>query len=206
MSDLNVIFAKNLVELRNSKGLTQEQLGDVLGLGKTAVCEWETAKKIPRAGNIEKLAMYFNIPKSALFAEGSDRFIAYGKLLNLPIVGKISCGNGSLAYEEIEGYEPTPEAWLNGGDYFYLRARGDSMNGARIFDGDLVLIRKQPEVDDGQIAAVMVDDNAVLKRVYHRGGSLILQSENSSYPPIIVNPGETECHVIGKLKKVVINY
>ncbi|MDF9845462.1 MULTISPECIES: S24 family peptidase, partial [unclassified Paenibacillus] len=126
--------------------------------------------------------------------------------ISLPIVGKISCGNGRVAYESIEGYEVTPRSWINGGQYFYLRAKGDSMNGARIYDGDLLLIRQQEEVEDGEIAAVSIDDEAVLKKVYKQNNTLILQSTNPNYPPIVLTGEETNIRIIGKLKKVVINF
>ena len=123
----------------------------------------------------------------------------------LPIVGAVSCGNGVLAYEDIEGYEDTPKSWLNGGKYFYLRAKGDSMINARINEGDLLLIREQEEVENGEIAAVRIDGDAVLKRVYKKDNTLILQSENPKYEPIIVN-GNSNIQIIGKLKKVVLNF
>lgn len=122
----------------------------------------------------------------------------------LPIVGHISCGNGALAFEEIEGYEPTPKEWVKGGEYFYLRAKGDSMTGARIHDGDLLLIRKQPQVEYGEIAAVLIEDEARLKRIYQNKGQLVLQSENPKYPPVFSPP--TDVHIIGKLKKVIIKF
>lgn len=127
-------------------------------------------------------------------------------LVMLPIVGSISCGNGSLAYEDLEGYEPTPREWVKGGEYFYLRAKGDSMVGARIHDGDLLLIRKQDAVEDGEIAAVLIKDydEAILKRVFYSDGKLILQSENPQYPPILVSPEEVT--IVGKLKMNVIKY
>ena len=125
------------------------------------------------------------------------------KMTYLPIAGKIACGNGQLAYQDIEGHEPTPKDWLNGGEYFYLRAKGDSMTGARIQDGDLLLIRKQPSVEEGEIAAVMINDEAKLKRVFYRNNTLILQSENPKYPPEVFTEGDIT--IIGKLKKVIMN-
>lgn len=125
-------------------------------------------------------------------------------MVNLPVVGSISCGNGVLAYDTIECYEPTPKSWLNGGDYLYTRARGNSMLNARIQNGDLVLIRKQPDVEDGQIAAVLIDEEIFLKRVYKRNGSVILQSENPEFPPMIVDLKNSSCKIIGKLVRVII--
>lgn len=102
------------------------------------------------------------------------------------------------------GYEVTPKAWLNGGEYFYLKSKGDSMINARIFEGDLLLIRQQPDVENGEIAAVIINgEEAVLKRVHRNGDQLVLQSENPAYQPIFVPPHEAR--IIGKLKKIVIN-
>lgn len=209
MSELNVkeIFAKNIIKLRKNKNLTQEELGEHLNLGKTTISQWEKAQKLPNAGSIEKVAAFFNVPKSMLFEEGSGQFASYGRLVNLPVVGKVSCGNGTLAYEEVVSYEPTPEEWVNGDDYFYVIAKGDSMTGARICDGDLLLIRQQPIVEDGEIAAVLIDDEIFLKRVYKQNGNIILQSENPAYPPMVINQNDNKnVKVIGKLKKVMINF
>ena len=122
----------------------------------------------------------------------------------VPIVGRISCGNGSLAYEEIEGYESVPKEWISGGDHFFLRAIGNSMIGARIQDGDLVLIRKQEVVENGEIAAVLIGDEAVLKKVYVQNGTIVLQSANPDSPPIVCPPAEAR--IIGKLMMNVIKF
>jgi len=205
--DVKKIFAKNILKLRKNKNLTQKELGEALELGKTTISQWESAQKLPNAGSIEKIAAFFNIPKSTLFEEGNGQFTSYGHLINLPVVGKVSCGNGVIAYEEIESYEPTPEDWVSGGEYFYLVAEGDSMTGARIYDGDLVLIRRQEEVEDGDIAAVLIDENVFLKRVYKQNDALILQSENPNFPPIVADPkNDSIIRVIGKLKKAIINF
>jgi len=144
-----------------------------------------------------------DLERMASEANSLSDFVLVGELVKLPVVGRISCGNSIPAYEEIESYEPTPQEWLNGGEHFYLRAKGDSMSGARIYDGDLLLIRKQPIVENGEIAVVLIEDEAVLKRVYKNGDQFILQSENPKYPPIFAN--SKEVRIIGKLKKIVIN-
>jgi repressor LexA len=203
---IKIIFANNLKALRKKKELSQQELADFIGSSKTSISEWEAAKKLPNAGSIEKISAFFNIPKSALFAVNDDRYISYDKIYNLPIIGKISCGNGVFAYEEIEDYEPTPGAWINGAEHFYLRVNGDSMKNVRINDGDLALIRSQPRVEDGEIAAVLIDGEAYLKRVYYRKDTLVLQSENPKYPPKFYDPENQECIIIGKLKRIVISY
>lgn len=77
------------------------------------------------------------------------------------------------------------------------------MAGARIQEGDLLLIRKQPEVEKGEIAAVLIEGDAVLKRVYLNNNQMVLQSENPKYPPVFAPP--TDVRIIGKLKKIVID-
>lgn len=140
------------------------------------------------------------------FLQNNSMITPIGNVVSIPIVGKISCGKGTYAYEDIEGYEPTPKSWLNGEDHFYLRVEGDSMVNARIYDGDLVLIRKQSQVDNGEIAAVLIDGTTYLKRVFFDTDKMILQSENPKYPPIVCDPGtEYDCQVIGKLRKIVIS-
>lgn len=203
-NDVKKIFSVNILRLRNGKGLTQQELGDSLGVSKTTISEWESGKKLPKAGSIEKIATLFKVPKSVLFAEGNDRFLTYEKMLRLPIINKITSENGMSVHEDVANYEATPAEWIGDGEYFYIRAEGDSMIGARILDGDLVLIRRQEEVEDGEIAAVLVNDEIFLKRVYKRNGTLILQSENPKYPPAIYGPNDN-IRIIGKLKKIIIN-
>ena len=210
-SGLVLDVKSRLSQKRKELGLTLEEVGKMVGVGKSTVRKWETGDiENMKRDKIALLAKALNV--SPLYIMGLDanpNFIPQNKneMINLPIVGKISCGNGVLALEEIEGYEETPRSWLNGGDYFYTRAQGDSMINARIYDGDLVLIRKQPDVEDGEIAAIAVDDRIFLKRVYKRNGTIILQSENNQYPPQIVNNTNSDkCFIVGKLKKVVINY
>jgi repressor LexA len=81
------------------------------------------------------------------------------------------------------------------------------MKNARIHEGDLLLIRRQDDVEDGEIAAVLINDLAILKKVYKNNGTLILQSENPDYPPIIYdNKEDCNIRIIGKLKKTVISF
>ena len=97
-----------------------------------------------------------------------------------PLIGNIACGKPILADEQFEAYI---EAGANIKADFCLRAKGDSMIGARIYDGDIVFIRKQEMVDDGEIAAVLIDDEATLKRVYYDQESNVIQlfAENPQY-------------------------
>ena len=112
-----------------------------------------------------------------------------------PRLGKIACGEPILAVENLDGYDDVPE---NIRCDFTLICQGDSMIGARIHDGDVVYIRQQPEVENGEIAAVLLDGSeTTLRRFYISGGIITLQAENPSFAPIVVT-GERQCAVLGK--------
>lgn len=202
-------ISKNIKRLLKEKGWSQIKLSEISGISKSTLSDYINCKTLINPGNVEKLAKAFNVKKSDIdptFKTQSIYPVAEEKLIEIPVVGQISCGNGMIAYEEIERYETTPKSWVNGGEYFYLRAKGDSMINARIRDGDLLLIRRQDDVESGEIAAVLIDEEAVLKRVYkNEQGNVILQSENPKYPPIVLN-GDKNIRIIGKLKKVVIDF
>ena len=112
----------------------------------------------------------------------------------IPVIGTIAAGEPILAVENIEEYIDLDEKISAD---FALRAKGDSMVGANIFDGDIVFIRKQSDVDDGEIAAVIIDDSATLKRVFKFENQVILRAENPKYKPILLN-GDKSVYIVGK--------
>lgn len=216
MADIAKYVGKQIRKFRLEKGLTQKQLGQMIGVKHNTISAYEAGVNEPDQNILFAIAKALGISINRLFpsihdnsaAKGSQNATdSVGELILIPIVGTISCGDGSFAYEDIESYESIPREWLSGdGEHFFLRAKGDSMVGARIYDGDLLLIRKQSTVDDGDIAAVLINDDneAVLKRVYRSEDKLILQSENPNYPPILAPPAEVK--ILGKLKMNVIKY
>ena len=110
----------------------------------------------------------------------------------LPRVGQIACGEPILAEQNIEDYDRVPTEW---GAQFTLICAGDSMV-PRIQDGDVVAIRKQPSVENGEIAAVRIGDEATLKHVYYSPDKLILQPENPAFPPIVLIGEEMNTAII----------
>ena len=119
------------------------------------------------------------------------------KKIKLPLLGNISCGEPKYADEDRESYI---ETGTNVNADFCLRANGDSMTGARINDGDIVFIRSMPQVENGQIAAVIIDDEATLKRVYYypENNMMILKPENSKYKDLIYIGQQLEdVHILG---------
>lgn len=108
----------------------------------------------------------------------------------VPLVGRIAAGGPILAEENLEEVMTLPESLVGSGKLFMLEVRGDSMIGAGILDGDLVVVRSQPDVEDGDIAAFLVDgEEATVKRLERRDGRVILHSENPDYPPMEFTDG-----------------
>lgn len=126
-----------------------------------------------------------------------------GSFHYIPILGRISAGLPLYAEEHIEGYTLTD---LNGAaEYFALRVSGDSMNAARIQDGDILIVRRQDAVENGEVAVVMVgDEDATVKRFYATGSTVTLlpQSTNPEHQPQIYDTAKTSIRVIGKVVKV----
>lgn len=125
-----------------------------------------------------------------------SNIIPMPKTRKVPLVGTIACGEPILAEENLEGEVDTPE-YIHAD--FALRCKGDSMINARIYDGDIVYIRQQPTVDDGEIAAVLIDDEATLKRVRFFEDHVVLEPENPLYRPLAYWGEEmTIVHILGK--------
>jgi repressor LexA len=109
---------------------------------------------------------------------------ALAKLRTVPLLGKVQAGLPTVAVEDIEGYLPV-EASAEGADLFALRVRGESMNGAGILDGDLVIVRRQADADDGDIVVALIDDEAPVKRLRRKGRDVSLMPENPRFRPIV---------------------
>ena len=116
----------------------------------------------------------------------------------IPVVGVVTAGVPILATENIEGYLP----WDGESGCFVLRVRGDSMIGAGILDGDKVVVRPQPDAENGQIVVALLDDSATVKRLKKTGRDVWLMPENPSYEPI---PGN-EAKILGRVKALIREY
>ncbi|GMC10383.1 hypothetical protein K5E_25220 [Enterococcus thailandicus] len=204
--DLKILFGKNLQRLRKLKNISMNELAESIGVSQSTISDWENGKKMPRSGSIQKIADYFNVPKTELLIEKNESeglsLYPISQLVNIPILGTITCGQPILAVENFEGYRYEAEESLPAGNLFYLKTRGNSMT-PTIPEGSFVLIKEQPDVEDGEIAAVIVngDDEATLKRVKRQNGLVMLIADNPNYAPIIITP-DTPAKIIGKAVKV----
>jgi repressor LexA len=131
----------------------------------------------------------------------SDRFESEADL-RLPIIGRVPAGQPVTAEEEVEGYlDPPAQEW--GENAFALRVKGDSMIEAGILDGDLVVVRPQPEARNGDIVVARVDDEATVKRFFRERTRIRLQPENQKMEPIYLSPEQAEITIVGKVIGVV---
>lgn len=189
-------------------------------LNKSDLSQFVNGKSNPGQWKLTVLALALNVSESWLMGldvpmerQSSDsvdpapallgsipNLLPLPKTRKVPRLGTIACGEPILAQENIEDYDKAPEG-VNCD--FTLKCKGDSMTGARIHDGDIVYIRLQEEVENGEIAAVLVDDvgesNATLKRVYLYENQIVLQAENPKYSPwVYTGEDMNKVRIIGK--------
>ena len=209
-----------IFELVDEAHMEQKQFASILGTTDKTVSAWRTGrsksytKYLPQIaealGTTTEYLLTGNGPKQKRAVSESDtalpkgaEHIDLGTFHRIPILGRISAGLPLYAEQHIEGYTLT---YLNGGaEYFALRVSGDSMNAARIQDGDILIVRRQDEVQNGQVAVVMVgDEDATVKRFYATGTTVTLmpQSTNPEHQPQIYDTAKTKIRVIGKVVKV----
>ena len=184
--------------LRVKKNMSQEELGKALGVQKSAIHKYESGLVVNlKRSTIAKLAEVLGTTPAYLMGweEDPDQipYEKYGLLpiekRKIPLLGEIACGEPIFANQEYESYVEVGAAVRAD---FALRCKGNSMTGARIYDGDIVFVRSQPDVEDGQIAAVIIEDTVTLKRVKRAGNMLILLPENPEFQPIIYQGNELE--------------
>lgn len=202
-----------LTYLRKRKGLSQQELANTLKISRSAIGMYETGKREPDLETLEVFADFYNVDMNTLTGkspvkEQTNKLpnnavpIDFSHLKRIPILGRIAAGAPIYAEENIEGYTFTD---LNGSaEYFALRVRGDSMNAVRIYDGDLVIVRRQDIVENGEIAAVLIEQEATLKR-FSRSGDIITlmpQSTNPEHKPLVYNLKDTSVKILGLVVQV----
>ena len=205
------MFGANLKKLREDAHLSQEQLADVIGVSKSTIGMYEQGKRMPNTNTILKdIATYFGVSIDYLVGfmpedkdvdenEYNHPNLRPIKRRRIPMLGKIACGEPIMCEEE---YETFADAGADIDADFCVTAQGDSMINARILDGDIVFIRKQEMVENGEIAAIIVNDTDVtLKRFFYYPelNQVVLQPKNPSYRPMVyMNEDLDHIRVIGK--------
>lgn len=202
-------IGKRIKDLRcNRLGMSQVSFADALGVSKQTLYKYENGiiTNIP-SDKIEEIAKICGVSPAYLMGwEDSSKSFSIDNLLSLPktkkvpLLGTISCGKPILANENVENYIDM-DADIHA--HFALRCKGDSMINARILDGDIVYIHKQDRVENGEIAAVLIDgcetSEATLKRVYINKDKIRLCAENPSYKDLVFFENEmNKVRIIGK--------
>lgn len=166
------------------------ELGERLGLKSTATVH-SHLRTLERKGYLERTAQ-----KSRAFnvVEGIDDE-AYSQAVMVPIVGTVTAGVPILAVENIEEIVPLPSSFVKSDNVFMLKVQGDSMIGAGIFDGDLVLVKQQESAENGDIVVALLGDEATVKTFYKNEETVTLLPANPNYEPIV----SSDVHILGKV-------
>ncbi len=198
-------FSERLIAVMKERGIRAAELSRMTGLSKARISQYTSGTYFPKPDALHKIASALDVSYTYLLGYTIEQereevcgVSAFKPYKTLPLIGEIACGVPMLAENDFENsmvVDSSLEA-----DYC-LVARGDSMKNARIFDGDLVFVAKCESVKNGEIAAVIIDDETTLKRVYYypEEQKLILTPENPNYVPLVFIGSELEkVHILGR--------
>ncbi len=193
--------------LRKQKHLTQSGLMNILRndynlkTDRVMISKWETGFQTPQTETLKTIADVLDVSVDFLLTgiepvvQDKEEELAF-PIKKIRMLGSIACGTPIFCNEEYEYIIATGD---NANADFCLTARGDSMINARIADGDIVFIKQQSTVENGEIAAVVINDEATLKRVYKTADGLMLVAENPAYQPMYFSGEELSgAYVLGK--------
>ncbi|WP_446455613.1 S24 family peptidase [Tuanshanicoccus yangjingiae] len=202
------MFSKNLKYLREKNAMEQMELANLLGKkSSSSISEWESGKYTPKIGVLSEIANIFHVELDDLMNRDLSfkptNILTIKPTKIIPVIGEIACGSPILADENIIDTVAFPVELLPSGDMFFLKASGDSMKPV-INDGAYVMIRKQETIENGEIGAVLLNDDteATLKKIRKMGNSILLEAINSDYEPILINE-DYPARIIGKAVKVL---
>ena len=205
-------FGDMLKAIRKERGLSQDELASVLGTTKQVISRYETKQRVPRLSVVADYAEKLGVPLALLSGQQTQsprEAVPSGGVRRVPIIGSVACGEpiykpgDGTDFASIEEDIPCD---------FALIAQGDSMTGDRIHSGDLVFIRRQDSVRDGEIAAVTLDDELTLKRVRRildpsgRVAFTQLMPSNPRYAPITIGGAEETRNVSILGKAVAVRF
>lgn len=203
-----------ILKLMENHQMKQADLARVTEARSSSVSDWLNRKSTSYTKYLDKIANHFGVTTDYLLTgkESAAKLpdgaipVDASMFVKIPIIGSVRCGEPMFAESNIEDYEYTYiESLRGGGNFFYLRAKGDSMINAGINEGDLLLIRAQSDVNSGDIAIININgDEETLKRVIKKDKAIILQPENPAYEMKIFMGKELEnIHIQGRLMNVV---
>lgn len=200
MTDLYEL-GRRIYDARLAADKTLTDVADAVGVAPSTIQRYEQGKinriKLPV---VESIAKVLGVDPSWLLQKESSplpsNISPMPETYTVPLLGEIACGKPILAVEDTNETVDVP-SWVHAD--FALKCKGDSMINARIFDGDIVYIRKQSQVDNGQIAAVRIGEEATLKKVYYTGSRITLRAANPLYEDLVYEESQLdEVEILGK--------
>lgn len=191
--------------LREEQQKSKAQIARELNMPYTTYVNYENEAREPNSEVLIQIANYFKVSVDYLIGRTENRhsensfphnLIPLKKIARVPIIGRIACGEPILAEQNFEGSTLLPEGVSAD---FALKCQGDSMIDANIQDGDLVFIKETPEVENGEIAAVVIGEEATLKKFYQQGSTITLLPANSRFEPLVYQKEEiNDIRICGK--------
>lgn len=222
--NLKSVFSKNLQDLMAKRHENVKELAESIHVADSTISDWKLGKKMARSGGLQKLADHYHVNVTDLLVDtglitDDNKVDASNSSLNtknttknslfsitnnpgmyqvsIPVLGRIACGDPILSEQNIEEYRQLLFDHKPFGTLFSLKCKGDSMEPV-IPDGSFVTIRQQDTVENGQMAAVLIGDEATIKRIKRVDNTTLLMPENKKYDPIVLDeehPGK----IIGKV-------
>lgn len=202
--EMRKLFSKRLSEMMQRENINQVELSRIIGVSESTVGKWILCKSMPRMGIIQKLADHFHVGKSYFLEEAPKDSSPTGRGVRIPVLGRVVAGIPIEAVEEILDYEEiTPELAATG-EFFALQVKGDSML-PKLEEGDVVIVKKQADVETGDIAIVLVNgDEATIKQVKKVTGGIMLYGFNPDvYEPHFYSNQQIEDLPVRILGKVI---
>ena len=195
------IFAKNLRHYLDRENKTQKEVADAIGVSPQTFNTWLQMVALPRMGKVQALADYFGINKSDLLEDKPEPH-EKPRGVKIPVLGDVAAGIPIEAIEDIIDYEEIDEGLARRGEFFGLRIKGNSMS-PRIQNGDVVIVRVQPDADSGDIVITKVNGyDACCKRLQKHDDGISLISLNPDYEPMFFSKKDIidlPVNIIGKV-------
>lgn len=190
-------YGKEIKSLRKQRGFTQDELGEKIGVSKQAISMYECESRTPTPDDLANFADIFDVDINVIYGRKT-------KAIKVPVLGYVAAGIPIEAITEILDYEEIdPRMTKDGSEYFALQIKGHSME-PKISNGDVVIVRQQPDVDSGQIAIICINgDDATCKRIMKQDNGILLVPLNPSYSPTFYSHKEIEEIPITILGRVV---
>lgn len=201
--------SSRLKKLREEKGLSQEEVAKIVGVSREAVTFWETGRTKP-IRKLKELSALYNVSADYILGKSdlplSNEVPVSAAVNRYPIIGTVKCGPDGLAYEYLDGFFATSEEYS--GDIRGFKCKGDSMKGEGINDGDIVLVRIQPDVENGELAVVVINgDEGTLKRIRKDTNYITLEAANPDYPSrTFAGEKMNEVHIVGRVIELKRKY